>query len=268
MESKSQRPVGPSFPQGSQGSASAVYDDLADRYHLMFDDWWTHACATAGAIERLLRSRRPQAGERLLDFTCGIGTQALPLARLGYQVTGTDISPASIRRAKAEAARRGIEAAFVCREAKAPWAGSRFDFAISADNSLAHFSKSDLAAALASVRSCLKPGAAFLASIRDYDSLRLSRPRATPVRDLLGADPPRITGQLWSWSECGGQLSVELFILERQDEWTTHVYPFILAAHGRRDVGDALKEAGFGNVLWHEPADTGFYQPIITALAA
>jgi 2-polyprenyl-3-methyl-5-hydroxy-6-metoxy-1,4-benzoquinol methylase len=47
-----------------------------------------------------------------LDCTCGIGTQALPLARLGYRVTGTDISPAAVKRARAEATMRGLDADF------------------------------------------------------------------------------------------------------------------------------------------------------------
>jgi 2-polyprenyl-3-methyl-5-hydroxy-6-metoxy-1,4-benzoquinol methylase len=47
-----------------------------------------------------------------LDCTCGIGTQALGLAALGYSVVGTDISTEAIRRARTEAETRGLNAQF------------------------------------------------------------------------------------------------------------------------------------------------------------
>jgi glycine/sarcosine N-methyltransferase len=91
------------------GRPEDFYDDLASQYHLLFDDWWQAALEHAEVVARLLTARGvAPAGSRLLDCTCGIGTQALPLAAHGYAVTATDISARAIERARAEAERRDI----------------------------------------------------------------------------------------------------------------------------------------------------------------
>ena len=45
---------------------------------------------------------------RILDCACGIGTQALGLASLGFTVTACDLSPASVERTRVEAAKRRL----------------------------------------------------------------------------------------------------------------------------------------------------------------
>ena len=58
-----------------------------------------------------LRGLLPPAG-RVLDVGCGYGRIALPLAELGYTVTGFDIARSLLRAARREAARRGLAIAF------------------------------------------------------------------------------------------------------------------------------------------------------------
>jgi glycine/sarcosine N-methyltransferase len=74
-------------------TAASFYDALAPDYHLLFDDWWSAAQWDGGVIADLLAARGI-AGGHLLDCTCGVGTQALPLAALGYHAIGTDVSAA------------------------------------------------------------------------------------------------------------------------------------------------------------------------------
>lgn len=58
-----------------------------------------------------LRGLLPPAG-RILDVGCGYGRIALPLAGLGYTVTGFDIARSLLRAARREAARRGLAVRF------------------------------------------------------------------------------------------------------------------------------------------------------------
>jgi len=44
-----------------------------------------------------------------LDLCCGIGRHSVPLAERGYQVTGIDLSPVLIARARELAKARGVE---------------------------------------------------------------------------------------------------------------------------------------------------------------
>lgn len=48
-------------------------------------------------------------GQRVLDVGCGTGRHAVPLASRGLQVTGVDLSPAMLARARARATAAGVE---------------------------------------------------------------------------------------------------------------------------------------------------------------
>ena len=70
------------------------YDGMAAHYHLIFDDWEA-AIRRQGAI---IASLLPPAetNVRILDCACGIGTQSLAVAKLGFQVDASDLSPAQL----------------------------------------------------------------------------------------------------------------------------------------------------------------------------
>ena len=85
------------------------YDRLASNYHLIFEDWdasMKRQAATLGAI--LERECGAPSALRILDCACGIGTQTLGLASLGFTVTACDLSPASVERTRVEAAKRRL----------------------------------------------------------------------------------------------------------------------------------------------------------------
>src|SRR5262249_4342037 len=47
-------------------------------------------------------------GRRALDCSCGPGAQAIPLAELGWQLTGSDATPAVLAGARRRAERMGV----------------------------------------------------------------------------------------------------------------------------------------------------------------
>jgi glycine/sarcosine N-methyltransferase len=244
------------------------YDSLAGDYHLMFDDWWASATGQGAVIARLLGDLGVAPGATVLDCTCGIGTQALPLAALGFRLTGTDLSASAIERARTEAARRGLDIRLRTADLRTLTVDEPFDAVISADNSLPHLrTDDDLARALASARGCLAPGGVFLASVRDYDTL---------VRDrVAGVLPKRherdgeqwIHGQAWTWSPDYRTVTFDLFVITRQADgsWATTVRTTTYRALLRDELSAALTEAGFTDVRWSDTATSGYYQPIVTA---
>lgn len=246
------------------------YDSLAGDYHLMFDDWWASAAGQGDVIAGLLGELGVAPGASVLDCTCGIGTQALPLAALGFRMTGTDLSTTAIERARAEAARRGLDVRLRAADVRTLTVDEPFDAIISADNSLPHLrTDDDLAAALASVRGALAPGGIFLASIRDYDTL---------VRDRVAGVMPRrherdgerwIHGQAWTWAQDHRTVTFDLFMITRQADgsWNTAVRTTTYRALLRHELTAALRAAGFVDLRWSEPAASGYYQPIVTARA-
>jgi glycine/sarcosine N-methyltransferase len=249
------------------------YDDLASEYHLLFSDWWSAALEHAEVISGLLLDHGVAVeGSRLLDCTCGIGTQALPLAALGYDVTATDISPRSVERARGEAERRNLRLRFAVADVRSvhEMADGPFDAAISCDNALPHLlTDADLERAIRSIRSCLRDGAVFLASIRDYDALAESRPAGTPI-SLHGAPGARHgTGQAWAWSADGNEVNITLFILvESPDQaWHASARETTYRALRRQTFSAALRSNGFATVKWLMPHQSGHYQPVVIAVA-
>ncbi len=153
-----------------EGLSAEEFYDLAGEYHLLFEDWWEAAKGHGEIDARLLLDLGVHPGARLLDCTCGIGTQALPLALRGYRVLGTDISAAAIARAQQEAGKRDIPVDFAVCDVRnvGRLVPARFEAAFACDNSLAHLlTEDDLLGALRSIRTCLVPGGVFLASLRD-----------------------------------------------------------------------------------------------------
>jgi SAM-dependent methyltransferase len=248
------------------------YDQLAPDYHLIFADWDASIERQQAVLERVLREFGVAPPSRVLDCAAGIGTQAIGLARAGYTVTATDISGDAVARGRAEAAARSVTIDWAVADMRALGPGSfdrgSFDAVVCCDNALPHLlTDDDLRAALAGVRRALRPGGAFVATIRDYDDLLTRRPTGTEpqlLRDEHGRR--RVVGQAWQWD--GDEIEVALYVLqEAEPEWTATVRTMRYRALPRAVLTAALETAGFDGVRWFMPAESGYYQPLVTACA-
>jgi len=72
---------------------------------------WTED--TENQVAFVVKSLGLTGKERVLDLACGYGRHALALARMGYDVTGVDITPAYVEDARENAAREGLPARFI-----------------------------------------------------------------------------------------------------------------------------------------------------------
>jgi SAM-dependent methyltransferase len=150
--------------QRSPAGGSAWYDDdsfwQAASASLFGDDAWQAAASDAGQLARLLGLNQDAS---VLDLGCGPGRYALPLAGLGYSVTGVDRTVHYLEEARnrAEAARLDVE--FVradMREFRRP---AGFDVAISMLTSFGYFEDpADDLQVLRNVFDSLKPGGVLL----------------------------------------------------------------------------------------------------------
>jgi glycine/sarcosine N-methyltransferase len=109
---------------------------------------------------------------RILDAVCGIGTQTLPLAERGFQLSARDLSPAAVARLQREAARQlVVDAGVSDMRQVASSVSASFDVVLAFDNSVPHLlSDNDLLAAFQQFLKVLRPGGVFLCSVRDYES--------------------------------------------------------------------------------------------------
>jgi SAM-dependent methyltransferase len=252
--------------------AEQFYDDLAADYHALFEDWWTAAAWHGDVVAALLTARGVVPPSSVLDCTCGIGTQALPLAGIGYRVTGTDISPRSVARARMEGQVRQLPVRLEVADVRAvdETIHERFDAVISCDNALPHLlGDADLTLALRSIRRCLRDDGLLLVSVRDYDTLAAARPAGTPVVMHGPAGSRHASGQAWTWSADGEYVDVTLFVLYEQDSggWRVSAHEMRYRALRRASLVSALKSNGFAAIEWLTPGDSGYYQPVVVARA-
>src|SRR5438045_3785448 len=107
-------------------------------------------------------------GGPLLDLACGTGRMALRLAKLGYQVTGVDITPEMIDWARQKAARQGVSIEWVVADARTFQLQKQFPFIYMLENVFQFFlSREDQEAMLARVREHLLPEGCFLFETRN-----------------------------------------------------------------------------------------------------
>lgn len=68
-------------------ATSEFYDTLAPYYHLIYADWEVSIGRQSRALDAIIRSTGGPQPRSVLDASCGIGTQSIGLAQLGYEVT-------------------------------------------------------------------------------------------------------------------------------------------------------------------------------------
>lgn len=175
-------------------------------------------------------------------------------------------------RATQEAAARGAVLPTAAADMRRlPFAPDVFDVVVCADNSLAHLLKAtDVEAALAGMRRVLRNGGLLVLTLRDYDEMRRTRPGAPPPQVSETSDGRVITFQLWHWHEDGERYDQEYFQLAENDgdDWAVRVRHTTSWALTRSQLTEFVTAAGFADVRWHDPASSGFYQPLLTARAA
>lgn len=246
----------------------AFYDELADRYDLLYADWQASTARQARALDALLTAALGPGPHRVLDSACGIGTQALGLAALGHRVTGTDLSPGSVTRAAREAAARGLALPVAAADMRAlPFPDGSYDAVVCADNALPHLlTAAQVRAALAEMLRVLRPGGLLLLSTRPYGELREARPQSEAPHVRTGPEGRTITFQLWHWHPDGTRYDLEFFqLLPTGDTWTTRVARTTYWAVTEQETAASATAVGFTAAAWHAPADTGFHQPLLTA---
>ena len=249
-------------------SVADFYDELAPEYHLIYEDWNTAVTHQGVALDRLIRSRLPDA-QSVLDCSCGIGTQALGLAGHGYKVHGTDVSERALDRARQEAIRRGVDMTFTaCDIRDLERLEGTYDVLISCDNALPHLlTHDDIGLAFRAMRSKLRPGGLVVITVRDYDRELVERPVSAAPR--INPGPPRkVVVRLHDWDAPDSPMYTVHFLIltEGSGGWSVSHHSARYRAIGRQALTLAAAKAGFTSIQWHEAEDIAFYQPAMTAL--
>jgi SAM-dependent methyltransferase len=241
------------------------YDSLAPYYEFIYKDWESSVIRQGSELDSIIREFCRSSGRSILDVSCGIGTQAIGLARLGYEVTASDLSAREIEQARREATRFGVEIDFSVADMREAHRhhSRQFDVVLSADNSVPHLlSDEDILQACKEFYRCTKPGGVCLISLRDYEVEEMEsgviRPYAIHEQD----------GQKYlmfqTWDVKGHTYEVSLYCVEDKGaaECRTSVMRSEYYAISVDRMISLLRQAAFADP---RRLDGRFFQPLIVA---
>lgn len=154
-----------------------------DEDYLFFTDAITPPERTENELEFIWDVLKLREGNRVLDLGCGHGRIANGLARRGADVTGIDLIPLFVERARADAAHSGVTADYRIGDMRNLTAISEFDAVILWHFSFGYHSDSDNQEILRATSRALKPGGRLL--VDQYNTSALARAgEAYSVLDL------------------------------------------------------------------------------------
>ena len=132
--------------------------------------WRTPQPAVLAWAEQLWEA----GGRRVLDLGCGTGRHTVVLARMGFAVAATDVSPSGLVICAAWLVRKDLSATLVGHEMETfPFPDSTFDGLLTY-NVIYHTTVAGMRRVLAGVRRVLRPGGWFYATIIARDDSKVS----------------------------------------------------------------------------------------------
>lgn len=145
-----------------------IYDD-AELYDLV--------APPNGLIEEFYANEAARLDGPILELACGSGRFAVPLAKRGFDVTGVDLHPAMLDRARSVANAAEVPVTLVRADMREFELGKRFGLVFIAYNSLLHLHQSsDLISCFRSVARHLAEGGEFIMEIFNPSPQWLSLP--------------------------------------------------------------------------------------------
>jgi SAM-dependent methyltransferase len=239
------------------------YDALAPDYHLIFPDWEESMRRQGRALDGIVRARSDPPARTVLDVACGIGTQSLALARLGYEVTASDAAPVAVQRAAREAEARGLTLRTSVADMRAVCDahGRTFDVVLACDNAVAHLlSDADILQAFEQFHRCTAPGGLCLVSVRDYAALERGGTQIHPHGVRQVGSTRYVLFQVWDWE--GDRYDTTFYIVEHPATGlpTVRTMRSTCYAVGISALMEMMRRVGFTEV---ERIDGEFFQPVV-----
>ena len=244
------------------GDSNAFYETLTPYYHLIYPDWEASIRRQATMLDSVINEYWRDVST-ILDVSCGIGTQALGLAELGYSLTASDLSPHEVERARKEAASRSlpIEISVADMREAHQHHGGQFDVVISCDNSIPHLlTDEQILRAFQQFYECTRPGGGCIISVRDYDAEDLSRRQLRPYGIREESGTRWVIWQVWEPRPPNYELTFYFVADQGGPECATYCMRSTYYAIGIPRLMTLMAHAGFTEI---QRLDDRFFQPMI-----
>ncbi|HEX4068964.1 MAG TPA: class I SAM-dependent methyltransferase [Candidatus Babeliales bacterium] len=123
--------------------------------------------AKNAVVEKLLKEQKVKT---VLDMTCGTGSQVFYLAERGYEVIGSDFSPALLDQARSKAKKMNRDITFIDGDMRDVKIG-KFDAIITMFNAVGHVTKVDFEKTLKNIHVNLKDGGIYIFDIFNLQAI-------------------------------------------------------------------------------------------------
>ncbi len=188
---------------------------------------------------KLLLIRHDSNALKLLDVCCGTGTVSDMLANDGYEVTGFDISPGMIEKARAKDSKAPIKPRYEVGDARTFELGEKFEAAFSFFDSLNYIADLEgFRQAIAQVAKHLEPGSLFIFDLNTSYAFEADM----FTQSELGKKATLRYNWVGRYDRSTRVIRVEMDFW-RGDEHLQEVH--IQRAHDHKEVREALDDAGF-----------------------
>jgi SAM-dependent methyltransferase len=243
------------------------YNALAPYYKLIYPNWDASVEQQAAALDGVIREFWADNVHTILDAACGIGTQSIGLAQLGYTVVASDISSAAIQLARAEASKRKLDIAFCIGDMLQLWRihQRQFDIVIACDNAVPHLlSDADILSALEQFNQCTRQGGGCIISAHDYAKMNRSQKRLYPRVPHETSDHRTVMLDLWKFD--GDFHETTTYVVEDQGQATAQTR---VIRGGRcycvtiAKIEALVAQAGFSEV---RTLRDRFFQPLVIGI--
>ncbi len=227
------------------------YDQFSLDYHWLFSDRVLSGEPFLEQYKNLLESL--PSDSKILDCACGIGTDALTLARRGFSVQGTDSSLGMVEQARERARYEELDISFT----HLSWTDltkafrQEFDVVFCTGNAIGHCrDKEEMLASLRGIRGTLKKKGLLVLDSRNWEKLHAEKPRFTTfgvrVRNGVRCIPLYVWNFPCQWQD--EHLIEVVLIFEEDGRVYQRHYSITYHQISHLELCDRLKEVGFKNI--------------------
>jgi SAM-dependent methyltransferase len=202
-------------------------------------------------IDNLLRGYEVKT---ILDMTCGTGSQVFFLDERGYDIIGSDFSPALVDIARNKAKQLNRQLTFIEGDMRDIQVG-QFDAVITIFNAIGHLSKSDFKKALQNINSNLKDDGIYI-----FDIFNLTTMTHKISDDFLMDIESVVNGIKIKNVQCS-EIDLKNGLLTSHDHYTifkegdqpeTHTNTFSLQLYTAEELQSLLNSSGFENMKFYD----------------
>jgi len=206
-----------------------------------------------------IQSRLGGKPSRILDLACGPGLYSSRLARLGHICRGIDFGPASVRYAREQALKGGLDVDYVLEDIRTADYGEDNDLVLFIYGEFNVFKPADIKRVLRKAYDSLKEGGVFVAEPNRYETVK--REGTNPAswyssHGGLFSPKPHLCLMENFWDQERGVTTTRYYIVDAETGDVT-LHASSMVAYTREELERMLRGVGFKDVVFYESLSGG-----------